>query len=94
MPDIAGRTPAQLLVQEMGLNEDNIARRKRIVGLDAHDLVRIASLKELIGSQLDQLTAVFFDHLATLDEGRPVTANRSALERARQLKREHLQAMV
>lgn len=94
MADIAGRTPAQLLVREMGISEDNIARRKRIVGLDAPDLIRIASLKDLIASQLDQLTAVFFDHLAALDEGRPLTANRSALERARQLKREHLQAMV
>lgn len=94
MPEIAVRTPAQILVQEMGISEDNIARRKRIVGLDAQDLVRIASLKDLIVSQLDQLTAVFFDHLAAIDEGRPVTANRSAFERARQLKREHLEAMV
>jgi rsbT co-antagonist protein RsbR len=94
VPDIADHTPAQLLVQEMGITEDNVARRRRIVGLDAQDLVRIASLKDLILSQLDELTATFFDHLASIDEGRPVTGNRAALERARQLKREHLQAMV
>jgi len=94
LSDIADKTPAQLLVHEMGLSDDNIARRKRIVGLDAQDLVRIASLKDVVLSQLDQLTAVFFDHLGAIDEGRPLTANRLALERARQLKREHLQGMV
>jgi rsbT co-antagonist protein RsbR len=94
VPDIVEPTPTQLFVQEMGMTEDNVARRRRIVGLEARDLSRIASLKDLLLSQLEPLTNVFFDYLAANEEGRPLTNNRVALERARQLKREHLQAMV
>jgi rsbT co-antagonist protein RsbR len=94
VPNVADQTPAQLLSKDMGISDENVARRRRIVGLEPQDVARIASIKELILSRSEDLTAVFFDHLAGMDEGRPVTGNRAALERARQLKREHLQAMV
>jgi rsbT co-antagonist protein RsbR len=94
VPDIAYQSPAQLLSTEMGINDENVARRRRIVGLDQQDAARIASVKDMILSHTDALTAVFFDSLAGIEEGRPLTGNRTALERARQLKREHLRAMV
>ena len=94
MPEIADQTPAQLLSKEMGITDENVARRRRIVGLEPQDVARIGSVKDLILSRTEDLTAVFFDYLAGMDEGRPLTGNRAALERARQLKREHLQAMV
>jgi rsbT co-antagonist protein RsbR len=78
----------------MGIDDESIARRKRIVGLQPDDLARIASVKDLILDRSDDLSAVFFDYLAGMDEGRPVTGNRTAFERARKLKREHLRAMV
>jgi rsbT co-antagonist protein RsbR len=78
----------------MGINDEDVARRRRIVGLGPHDVARIAAIKDLILSRSDDLTAVFFDYLAGMEEGRPVVGNRGALERARQLKREHLRAMV
>jgi rsbT co-antagonist protein RsbR len=88
------QTPAQRLITEMGITEGEVARRRRIVGLEAEDLVRIASIKELVLGQVEAFTNVFFDYLAGLEEGRPIVGNRSGLERARQLKREHLRAMV
>ena len=94
MPDIVDQTPAQLLVKQMGLSEENVARRRRIVGLEAQDLVRISSIKDLLLGDIEELTNVFFDYLAEIEEGRSVVGNRSALERARQLKREHLRAMA
>jgi rsbT co-antagonist protein RsbR len=94
VPDITEQTPAQLLSKEMGITDEAVARRRRLVGLEAQDLARISSVKALILSRIEELTAVFFDYLAGMEEGRPVTGNRVALERAKQLKREHLRAMV
>lgn len=94
MSDIAERTPTQLLSREMGITEEDLARRKQIVGLEPADLTRIAALKELIAGQSEQLAAVFFDYLGGMQEGRAVTGNRSAADRARQMKREHLRAMA
>jgi rsbT co-antagonist protein RsbR len=78
----------------MGLSEQNVERRRRIIGLDAQDLVRIASIKELVVAHVDEATAVFFDYLAGLDEGRALLSNRSLAQQARDLKRVHLLAMV
>jgi rsbT co-antagonist protein RsbR len=78
----------------MGLSEQNVERRRRIIGLDAQDLARIASIKELVVAHVDEATAVFFDYLAGLDEGRALLSNRSLAQQARDLKRVHLLAMV
>jgi len=94
MADLVNQTPAQLLSREMGMTEQSVERRKRIVGLTAQDLERIAAIRDLVHAHIEEYTAVFFDYLAALDEGRPVLTNRSVAERARQLKREHLIAMV
>jgi rsbT co-antagonist protein RsbR len=81
-------------MREMGLNEQNVIRRQQIVGINATDLERISSVRDLIGEHVEEYVAVFFDYLATLEEGRVVTGNRPVADRARQLKREHLLAMV
>ena len=94
MVDLANQSPAQLLSREMGLTEQAAERRRRIVGIDAQDLERIASIKALVSSSAAEHAAVFFDYLSALEEGRALLANRSVAERARQLKREHLTAMV
>jgi rsbT co-antagonist protein RsbR len=78
----------------MGLSEQNVERRRRIVGLDAQDLARIASIRELVVQHADEITAVFFDYLVGLDEGRALFADRALAKRARDLKRAHLLAMV
>jgi len=92
--DIAEQTPAQLLSREMGISEQNVARRRRIVSLEPADVARIVAIKDVVTSRTEELTSAFFDYLASMDEGRVITGNRAALERARQLKREHLQAMM
>lgn len=94
MADPTDQTPAQSLMRDMGLNEQNVERRRRIVGLDAQDLVRIASIKEVVAQHADEVTAVFFDYLGGLDEGRALLGDRALARRARDLKRGHLLAMV
>lgn len=93
MADLADKS-IQLLMRDMGLDDQDIARRRSIVALEAEDLANIASIREVVVSQVEPLTAVFFDYLANLDEGRAVVANRAIAERARQLKQAHLHEMV
>lgn len=94
MADPTARTPAQLLAREMGINEHDVARRRRIVGLESRDVDQIATLKPLVLSRIDELTQLFFDYLSSLEEGRALMTNRALVDRARQLKRDHLIAMV
>jgi rsbT co-antagonist protein RsbR len=92
--DLNEMTPTQQLLRDLDLNEEDVARRRHIVGIGPRDVERMASIRELISGHVEEYTAVFFDYLAKLDEGRVITSNRTVAERARQLKREHLAAMV
>ncbi len=84
----------QALMREMGFTDATIERRKRIVGLVPADLVRIAAVREIVVAHTDDYVATFFNHLAALDEARPLMTSRALVERARQLKAQHLAAMV
>jgi len=94
MTDSANATHAQLLAREMGLTEQAVEQRRRIVGLGAEDAQRIIAIRDIVLSHLDQFNATFFEYLANLEEGRPLTSNRTLLERARDLQRQHLSSMV
>jgi rsbT co-antagonist protein RsbR len=92
---MADRQPTtRTLMQEMGLTDAVIERRKQIVGFESADLGRIVALREFVMEHADEYGSAFFSHLAGFDEARPLLANRAALDKARQLKREHLVAMV
>jgi len=88
------RSAAQTLMHEMQLDEGDLERRKKAVGLAAADLPRIAAIKDLVVQGADDYTATFFDHLGSLEEGRSFTASKALVDKARQLKRDHLLAMV
>jgi rsbT co-antagonist protein RsbR len=94
MAEMVQQTAARILMQEMGLTDAAIERRKQLVGLEPPDLGRIAALREFVVEHADEYMNVFFAQLANCDEARGLTANRTMLERARQLKRDHLVAMV
>jgi rsbT co-antagonist protein RsbR len=82
------------LMREMGLTSQNIERRKRIVGLSAEDLRRIASIKDVVVPNVEELASGFFAYLGGLEESRSLLGNHELAERARQCKVEHLLAMV
>ena len=94
MVQLGDQSQAQVLVKEMGLTSQDIERRRKIVGLEPQDLVRISAIKDLISQHIEELTTVFFDYLSSLDEARSLLGDRVLAERARQFKREHLAAMV
>jgi rsbT co-antagonist protein RsbR len=94
MTDRDQRAAAQALMQDMRLDQADVDRRKKAVGLEPADLPRIAAVKGLVVNHAENYTTAFFDHLGRLDEARPFVATKALVERARQLKREHLVAMV
>ncbi len=82
------------LMHQMGLSSTAIERRKQIAGLTPTDVARIQTIKDVVLGNLDDYAAAFFDHLASLDEARPLLDNRALAEKARHLKREHLRGLV
>jgi rsbT co-antagonist protein RsbR len=92
--DLVNQGSTQLLAREMGLTEQAVERRRRIVALEPADLARIAAIREVVLAHADQLVSSFFDYLGALDEGRALTKNGAVAARARELKRLHLIAMV
>lgn len=94
MQDRLEQTPTQLLMREMGLTEQVLERRRQFAGIDAADLKRIASVKDLVVSNVDEYVNAFFEYLSMLDEARPLMSNRVLADRARRLKSEHIVSMV
>jgi rsbT co-antagonist protein RsbR len=94
MPERDEHGPVQSLMHEMGLDDADIERRKRAVGLDAADLPRLAAIKDLVIQRANEYTDTFFKQLAELEEGRRFVGMRALVERATQLKRGHLRAMA
>lgn len=82
------------VMQQLGIDERAIERRKQIVGIDSKDLVRIAAIRGIVLRKLDEHIGVFFEHLAALDETAALSESVPLLARARQLKQEHLLAML
>lgn len=85
---------AQLLMQELGIDSDNIDQRLRLVGLGADDVRWIRQLKAFMGREVDALVSCFFDFLSTRPEAHKLLENQPLIDLARSLKREHLLAMV
>jgi rsbT co-antagonist protein RsbR len=84
----------QAVMHEMGLNDAVIERRKRIVGLESEDVTRITAIRDLVTGNIEDYVATFFGQLASFEEARPLLASRAIVDKARQLKRDHLIAMV
>jgi rsbT co-antagonist protein RsbR len=92
--DLGNETSVQLLAREMGLTEQSVERRRRIVALEPADVERIAAIRDIVLPRIDHFTSVFFDYLSSLEEGRVLTNDRALSLRARELKRLHLVAML
>jgi rsbT co-antagonist protein RsbR len=76
------------------VSEYDVERRKRFVGLEQDDLIRIATVKDQVVQHVSEHTSVFFDYLSRLAEAADLFKKRDLLEEAKRLKHEHLIAMV
>src|SRR5690348_15324959 len=76
------------VMANMGVNEADVERRKRFVGLGPEDLARIASVRTLVTENAAELTDTFFQYLGRFEEARVLLGYRELTEQARSLKRE------
>jgi rsbT co-antagonist protein RsbR len=76
------------------LDQAEIERRLRYVGLESADIERMATIRETVIANVDKHVAVFFDTLSGLDEAATLFRSRELLDEAKRLKREHLIALV
>jgi len=72
----------------------DIERRLEFVNLGPDDRARIAEIKADVLDHLDEHVEAFFGHLAKFEEARGLTGRPELIGEAKQLKREHLIAMV
>jgi rsbT co-antagonist protein RsbR len=77
-----------------GFTESDIEQRKKFVGLQPDDLSRLAAASPIVTARAGAYVAAFFDYLARFEETAALFAKRKLLDEARQLKRDHLTAMV
>ena len=82
------------VMANMGITDQDIERRKRLVGLDANDAQRVAKIRPLITEHADELTRAFFHYLSGFEEARVLLGYADLAGQARALKKEHLVAMV
>ena len=94
MPELPDLSPTQLLMRDMGINEYNLERRRAIAGIEPSDLKRIASLRDVVATHVDEYVATFFEYLSGLEEARPLLSNKSVADRTRRLQAEQLISMV
>src|SRR4051812_12474712 len=73
---------------------DDIARRRKFVGLDDDDRACIALIRPLVTEGADRYTDAFFDHLAKMEEAALLMRSAALLQEAKRRKREHLVAMT
>src|ERR1700676_4194723 len=78
----------------LALTENDIKRRKAFIGLEAADIERIRSVRNLVERNVDDYVATFFRSLETLEEAAPLFANPAILADIKTRKREHLMALV
>jgi rsbT co-antagonist protein RsbR len=94
MADYNRQVTEQVLMRELGFSEQSVERRRKFVGLKPDDLRRISIIKPLVLAHIEEFTANFFEFFTDIEEARVLMENREVLARARQLKIEHLAAMV
>jgi rsbT co-antagonist protein RsbR len=94
MPPSPQPITEKTVMSNVGITEADLARRKEYVQLGPDDQRRLAAIRDLIAKHAEELTEVFFQHLATLHEAKVLLGYKELTNQARSLKRAHLIDMV
>jgi rsbT co-antagonist protein RsbR len=81
-------------MENVGISEADIERRKKLVGLVPADYQRVARARPVIETNVDALTAAFFAYLSGIEGARVLLAYKELTNEAKALKRGHLLAMA
>lgn len=79
MSGLEGRS----LLHEMGIDKEEIARRKEFLELRDKDVERLRSLHEVAGQYAGSVIQEFYDHLLAFEEGRAFFKDPAVLERVK-----------
>ena len=87
-------TQTTVPAHRLEISDHSVGRRRKFVGLTDEDIVRIKSVRDLVLRRVDEFTAEFFNYLGQIEEAASLVNRHDWLVMAKQLKREHLIAMV
>lgn len=77
-----------------GLRVDEVKKRFNFIDLTSEDVTQIRTVKDAVLDHLDEHVGAFFGYLKRFDAARPLFTRADLIEQAKQLKRDHLVAMV
>lgn len=77
-----------------GLRVQDVEKRLGFIDLTTNDVARIRAARAAVIDHIDEHIEAFFGYLKRFDEARPLFTRAELIEQARQLKRDHLLAMV
>jgi rsbT co-antagonist protein RsbR len=81
-------------VQPLPFSDRDLEQRKRLVGFEGEDFVRIRGCGENILPHIDELVETFFFFLTNFEGSKVLLSHRETLDEAKRIKAEHLRAMV
>jgi rsbT co-antagonist protein RsbR len=81
-------------VPPVPFSDRDLEQRKRLVGFEEEDFVRIRGCGETILPHIDELVDTFFSFLTNFEGSKVLLSHRETLDEAKRLKAEHLRAMV
>ncbi len=77
-------TPTFPLLDEIGIDAAEIARRQAFLTLDERDAALLKSLHDTLAAQRENLIEVFYEHLLRFPEIRPLLGDEANLARLKQ----------
>ena len=84
----------QSLTSEMGLTQQEVARRKEFLELGDKDTARLRSLHDLAAKYADSVIEEFYDHLLAFDESRTFFTDPAVLQRVKLAQKRYFQELT
>jgi rsbT co-antagonist protein RsbR len=82
------------LTLEMGLTQQEVARRKEFLELGAKDTDRLRGLHDLAAKYADSVIEEFYDHLLSFDESRTFFTDPAVLQRVKLAQKQYFQELT
>jgi rsbT co-antagonist protein RsbR len=82
------------LTLEMGLTQQEVARRKEFLELGAKDTDRLRGLHDLAAKYADTVIEEFYDHLLSFDESRTFFTDPAVLQRVKLAQKQYFQELT
>ncbi len=83
-------TTDQTLIEQLRITEREIARRKEYLGFDRDDFENLASLRELIAENIDEIVEEFYEKILPFNEMDRVIGDSETLRRLKNYQRNYI----